>query len=654
MYKSLWIKEFKEKKMFFAAGLILCFLPSMLFPSFKALGLFSGQYEHLFEAIAQVVLLGILIILPIFLTVSAFSGEQQKKTMSYLLSLPVSRTRIWLIKIFVVVLSMVLIVFIYFLFNFKILITDKIFLWSILRQIELYGMFFILAFLIMSITAFTSLFFDKESVAVLASMAMCMINFTILSLTMLFLKWYVFNIWEPLLFCLGIVYTISSLVVFNKGEFIGGSALKLKYGFISLFVGLFLYVVFVCIFYSSSINIRKGDVTLVSTVSRLRNDKLAFLVRGRDYVDGRVWIINMKDKKLTKFKDRFIYNFASSGKNNLLVYEKRELHLLGYPRKKSEIYLLDCNNFKQKKILTIELPEKKVKIEWFDNEEKILVYSIYHSEEFNKEICDLDFFDKEGKLLDSRISFPQYKDEVLDYQPVLAQSIKDEVFILWAGRISNGLYVQIDIQPKRTMRNQQGSLFWSSGTFFKILINGRKGEDYYLPDSPISPDGRKFVYFKGVPHSPWEIVLYNLDKKTSNIIGKSYHISCQNLWFSDSKRLLLKMAVFPSKNNKTLKLVEINTESGQQKLAADGMSSQPYSNFSLSPDEEKLSVRKEVTKFPVDTIEVLETKDYKKIFEKTGSLVEHLWIDNEHFVANDLSIIDLVEVATGKSEKIFP
>lgn len=640
MYSGLWLKEFKEKKMFFIAGLILCILPLVLFLSFKALGLFSSN-EYLFDAIRLVVFLLILTFFPIFLTVSAFSGEFQKRTMSCLLSFPVSRIRIWFAKILTVVLFLLFIIFIYILLNFRALSSgDKIFLWSALELTELLQIFIMIAFSTMSVTAFISLFFDKESVAVLASVFLSMVNCIILLLMMFVLYWDIFmypTSFLILLFGLSLVYLASSMVIFNRGELFYQSSLRLKYGLISLIVGLLCFTVLACLLYGRDINIKENEVKLVRNVSSLGNNRLAFLVDGGAWQDGRIWILNKKEGKLTKIKDRFVYDFVCSSKNNLLVYEKWQFSLL-HSSKNMEIYLLNLSNFKKRLLLKLDR-EPGLKINWFDNGEKFLVYSIYYRQEFGTNICDVYVFDKRGELITSSIIVPPYKD--LNCKIILVAPAKDKIFVALGS--TNSDYKKKDICVLKLQINNKRL---DKETVF--LLRGKENEGFYMPFNPVSPDGKKLVYFRCLPNVPLDVVLYDFGNKKERNIAKSYYIFPGNLWFSDGRRLLLSSRV-----EKGQKLLEVNVESAGQKDITEV--SDIYSEFSLSPDEKKLVVFN--GRGESGGVQVFETFNYKKIFEKPLGedrfITRYSLFDENHLAVICGPVIELMDIDTKKLKQIF-
>lgn len=125
----LIVKEIQERKAVLVIGLLLCLLPRLLTIIFSL----SGEWQGLaLRELGWVVSLTVISILAVFFTMflagPALSGELEKETLPFLISLPVSRGIIWLSKLIASFLCLCLIL------GFFLLVNSELILWKELGQ----------------------------------------------------------------------------------------------------------------------------------------------------------------------------------------------------------------------------------------------------------------------------------------------------------------------------------------------------------------------------------------------------------------------------------------------------------------------------------------------------------------------------------------
>jgi len=123
--KSLIIKEFRERLPVLVIGVILGFCPALIIFIYSMSGPSELARQNLGSVVCLLEYLALAIFYTMFITGTSIAGEVERKNISFLFSLPLSRGKIWLVKFAACVLSMILILGVFLTVNSGLLELNK-------------------------------------------------------------------------------------------------------------------------------------------------------------------------------------------------------------------------------------------------------------------------------------------------------------------------------------------------------------------------------------------------------------------------------------------------------------------------------------------------------------------------------------------------
>jgi ABC-type transport system involved in multi-copper enzyme maturation permease subunit len=114
---ALTVKEIQEKKAVLVIGVILCLLPRLLLFFFSISRDQSIPLKDIGYAISFIELLALAVFYTMFIASSAIAGEMEKKNLTFLLSLPFPRWKLWAAKLAASSISILFIIGLYCVLN---------------------------------------------------------------------------------------------------------------------------------------------------------------------------------------------------------------------------------------------------------------------------------------------------------------------------------------------------------------------------------------------------------------------------------------------------------------------------------------------------------------------------------------------------------
>jgi|GEM_PF-2242664 len=215
--KALLVKELRERLPVLIIGVILGFCPALVVFIHSSSHPSDIAVRNLSTVVCLLEYLALAIFYTMFITGTTFAGEVERKNLSFLFSLPVSRIRIWCVKLTACFISTGLIIGVFLLVNSGFLELDKI-LRSSRDGFTL--ILIVLPLLVLSISLFTSSISTKETASSGLSLLFLIIVLFTLALSSYLLDW--FQSYRSLVIALigwVLFFIIASLLIFVKADY---------------------------------------------------------------------------------------------------------------------------------------------------------------------------------------------------------------------------------------------------------------------------------------------------------------------------------------------------------------------------------------------------------------------------------------------------
>lgn len=215
--KALIIKELRERMPVLIIGLILGICPALVIFIYSLSHPSDIALHNLGTVVCLLEYLALAIFYTMFITGTTFAGEVERKNISFLFSLPLSRIRIWCVKFMACLISMGLIIGVFLLVNSGFLELDKI-LKSYRDGFTL--ILIVLPLLVLAISIFSSAISSRETASSGLSLLFLIIVLFTLALSSYMLDW--FQSYRSLVIALIgwiLFFIIASLIIFVKADY---------------------------------------------------------------------------------------------------------------------------------------------------------------------------------------------------------------------------------------------------------------------------------------------------------------------------------------------------------------------------------------------------------------------------------------------------
>ncbi|GEM_PF-1764796 len=320
MMKALIIRELKERKTVIIIGLVISLLP--LLTDLCTRSASNWYLRELAHPLTMIVMLLLTFLLPIVLAESTVAGEIEGKTLSFLLSLPVTRKKLWCAKITSLYLIFYCIMCFFLLVNTPVLKLGTL----LMKDPEFfqYVMLFILmvpSFLI-SLSVLASTLTSKTVTSGVTALLLILLAAIGLFFLITSLEWSVSPL-EILLLSLVVILTPLALsyILFVKAPFYdtarkiplftrytaGGMALLL----------LSVTAVYLCSTYLIDAHVMGLDYVLAAT----EGEEMLASVECRGVANYRMWLLDPSRHTVKKLRERRIMAPIFTGKDTI-QYER--------------------------------------------------------------------------------------------------------------------------------------------------------------------------------------------------------------------------------------------------------------------------------------------------------------------------------------------
>ncbi len=215
--KALILKEFRERLPVLIIGVILGFCPVLIIFIYSLSHPSDIALRNLGSVVCLLEYLALAVFYTMFITGTAIAGEVERKNLSFLFSLPVSRARIWCIKFLASLISMGLILGVFILVNRDYLELDKI-AKSYRDGITL--ILIVLPLLTLAISIFSSSISSRETSSSGLSLLFLIVVLTTLALSSYLLDWFLFyRSFVIALIGWMLFFIIGSFIIFLKADY---------------------------------------------------------------------------------------------------------------------------------------------------------------------------------------------------------------------------------------------------------------------------------------------------------------------------------------------------------------------------------------------------------------------------------------------------
>jgi len=215
--KSLIIKELRERMPVLVIGLILGFCPALIIFIYSMSNPSELARQNLGSVVCLLEYLALAIFYTMFITGTSIAGEVERKNISFLFSLPLSRAKIWLVKFAASILSMGLILGVFLIVNSRLMELNKI----VKSYHDGFTLILIsLPILVLAISIFSSAVSSRETASSGLSLLFLIMVLLILALSSYMLDW--FQSTRSLAAALSgwvLFFIICSLLIFVKADY---------------------------------------------------------------------------------------------------------------------------------------------------------------------------------------------------------------------------------------------------------------------------------------------------------------------------------------------------------------------------------------------------------------------------------------------------
>jgi len=229
--KALFIKELRERFTVLVIGIVLSLLPRLLVMVYSLSGPPANQLRDFSIVVTGLEYQLLAVFYTIFVGGSALAGEVERKNITFLLSLPVSRPRIWAVKLLVSFFCVAVTL------GFFLLVNGSLIEWKRLsgdyRIIDI-ACTLALPLVMLCIVFFASAVTSREVEANGASLLFLVVMISLTSLLAYLLAWVVLlHSFLVSLVLWALFFLLSSLVIFARADFSdsrrrAGTALKVS------------------------------------------------------------------------------------------------------------------------------------------------------------------------------------------------------------------------------------------------------------------------------------------------------------------------------------------------------------------------------------------------------------------------------------------
>jgi ABC-type transport system involved in multi-copper enzyme maturation permease subunit len=303
---TLIVKELKERKTVIFIGIISCLTPAVY--AMIAHILKDRNLIALIFPIAFLLLINIIIALPIMIAEASIAGEVEGKTLSFLLSLPISRKKLWCAKITSCFLILYGTLSIYLTLTYFLFASAKMKSPDLDVACLIIAVILLVPSIILTIAFLTSTVASKTMTASVGALLMVfIIAFGALYL-LNGLEWTI-SLAEFILLASAVsfVAAMTSRFIFEKAEFMD-DAKKLKTALKCFTGGLIAIVALTGAIYAFSYFFLSSQALCFDTIiPEPGSGRLLTSVQCRGFQNYRMWMLDPSNKKTLKFKERRIF-----------------------------------------------------------------------------------------------------------------------------------------------------------------------------------------------------------------------------------------------------------------------------------------------------------------------------------------------------------
>jgi len=571
---ALILRELKERKTVIIVGFAICLLPVLTELCTRAA---SNMYvRELSHPLTMIILMLLTFLLPIVLAESTVAGEIEGKTMSFLLSLPVSRKKIWSAK----VISLYLIFFC--ITGFFIIVNSAVMKLGVVLAKDPEFFQYIMLFIVMvpsfllSVSILASTLTSRTVTSGVTALLLILLSSVGLFFLITSLEWSVSPLEILMLSTVVIAIPLAlSYILFVKAPFFD-SAKR-----VPLFIrwtasGLAVLLIGVALVYLCSSYLIDAKATGIDYVLNApEGDEMLASVQCRGVSNFRMWLLSPSGHKVVKLRERRIMAPIFTGKNTVQYERIRTSDSILRGRINVQHWVLDTRTLKRRLIGTSLIDWKSMGTFFAKGMSKICgKQSFYfilplreHSQDGEDELrIDISFFAGEGSLIKT-LRLPQVlspgtslsdtsdmietKGKKIDLQQVLTKE-------------RNSLFILLPYQKKGRANETVIALDEINLDTGKLRVADEQiVQPHSRPvDIAVAPDGRRWAAI--IKDSTGRSCLHVKDTAGRSEPWKSiFEISSGSLgklrWLHDSKTL----SILADRPGQPSSLYLIDTETGR-------------------------------------------------------------------------------------------
>jgi ABC-type transport system involved in multi-copper enzyme maturation permease subunit len=348
---ALIIKELKERKTVIIVGIVASLLPAIY--ALIAFLLRDSLLKSLIFPVAFLNLIILIIAFPIMVAESSVAGEVEGKTLSFLLTLPIARSKIWCAKItscFLILYGTLL---------FYIILTPSLFAFARLKAPGfdsagiLLALILLIPSIILSIAFLISTMASRSMTASIGALLMVFITAFGAFLVLNGLEWTISGLELVLLACaVSFVASMTSRSIFLKAQFLDASQ-RLKKSLIcsaagALALGLMIASIYGCSYFFLSSQAQGFD----SIMPESGSSRLLTSVVCRGFQNRRMWLLDPEGKKILKFADRRIFAPIFIDKGTIEFDKMRAFDFIYRGKVRLQHWLMDSDGRNRKLLYT--------------------------------------------------------------------------------------------------------------------------------------------------------------------------------------------------------------------------------------------------------------------------------------------------------------
>lgn len=660
MLNNLILKEIKERKVIILFGFLLCLVP---FISKVAMELFrmAGQktVTDVYMALQLLFFVILIFVYPIILSAPAISSEIEKRTLPCLLSLPLSRNRIWFNKLISIIIMQYTMTFFYLLINIRSQFFQK-----------LTGVFagpdssagilimLLLPVLSISISLFISPLFFRETEAMASSFIFLFFLGASFSFITRNLIW---NInpghTSVIILMTSGIFLYGSRAMFQKGELLTKPFRVLLTGIRYVAIPFIAMGMLVWGFYYSYNNFLFETLVTTEILDRTGNKNVLIGLHYKTASDS-IGILSLETGGIKKIPLRSIYSYKLSPDKSKIVLLRRNAPSSKENSMKSEVWLYDINSGKIFRLRQTFKRGNRNELFWIDNERFILTTI----SEF-RNTAEL-YSTETGKI--KEIPLPEIKQFELQ-QITSNRQDKNSVYAFYHSTFFYTCY-NTSINPEGRERLRIIKIDINTGKYGQVAdITAEKGEHIYsyYNQSPYQPF--LSLYKSSNNYSKNALYIYDIEKNKilKRIPSEGYGEISHLYWLGKDLGYYNEYI-----NGTTLNKI-VNPATGEEKILFSETDNKEHASFLSSANHFydrktgtiiilKVHKDKEESAKPVKIIyynikngRQEKTVDFPRVAQLQPCIIGP-FIDRNTIILTDEKNLYRMNIATGKIDRIYP